>query len=294
MGCDDHFRKVPMPKKDATDGERLCTHFKKEVIDRDIWPTLRTALSATGRDEEWAIFVEEVVSTHLTGRVISAGASIAGELGGRLAIDTLEFKQRMRNVIDETTQYSLGSRKAKDRVFDLTTRAVRATFGSVAEADDRILRAEADRPFRCFLCNRKLVMVQGQDVQYLSEEDRELAVEYEHVWPRSYGGNTVYDNLALSCHGCNQRKSNFANWAMVDVQSLILGWNPSDDALQRVAGGRRFALISRKVFHLAHEASLTLKQAHLRIQSRITTKPQVRRRADTVDFFNLTCLSGDD
>ncbi len=283
-----------MAKKDATDGERLCTFLKQNVIDREIWPALQSALVATGRDEEWGTFVEEAVSTHLTGRVVTVGASIAEEMGGKAAIDTREFEHRVCNVIDETTRSSLGSRKIKDRFYALTARAVRATFGSVTEADEKILRSEADRPFRCFLCNRELVMAQGHAVQNLSKDDRELAVEYEHVWPRSYGGNTAAENLALACHGCNQRKSNFANWAMVDVQSLVLGWNPSDDALKSVAGSRRFALISRNVFRLAHEESLTLKQAHLRIQSRIAAKPKVRRLVDAADFFNLTCLSGDD
>ena len=185
-------------------------------------------------------------------------------------------------------------RERLEAVFRLVRDAVLATYGDVTKADEDFVLGQAGWPRVCFLCNRQLEMVRGDRATQLPKELRALAVEFEHIWPRSFGGNTIAANLALACHGCNQRKSNFANWAMVDVQSLVLGWNPSDDALKSIAGSRRFALISRSVFRLAHEESLTLKQAHLRIQTRIAAKPKVRRIVDAADFFNLTCLSGDD
>jgi hypothetical protein len=263
------------------------------LIDDDVWPGLILALAATGRDTEWTLFVQEVVSTQLTGRLTTAGRSIADDLGGRAFVSTLQFEQRMRDLIQETTRHGL-AKKERDRAYDLTARAVLATYGTVTDADDRIIRREAGRLPHCFLCNRQLVMIQGDAVRDLSDDDRELAVEYEHVWPRSYGGNTFPDNLALACHGCNQRKASFANWAMVDAQSLILGWNPSDITLSKVPGWRRFALTSWKAHYLAERDSLTLKQAHRQLTRSVLSRPKVLRVVDSVDFFNLVNHGGSD
>jgi hypothetical protein len=131
-------------------------------------------------------------------------------------------------------------------------------------------------------------MVKGAAVRELSEDERQLAVEVEHVWPRSYGGNTIAENLAFACHGCNQRKENYANWAMVDSQSFILGWNPDTDDLQEVPGWRRFALTSWRAHQIAENGSLTLKQAFFRLTSVVLDRPRVMRLADAADFFNIT------
>jgi 5-methylcytosine-specific restriction endonuclease McrA len=275
-------------KKDATDGERLCTFIKKNLIDDDLWPEFSSALIATGRDKEWRLFVEEVISTQLTGRLVSSGKSIAEDLGGKKFILTLQFEQRMKSLIDETTRGGLGNRDVKARLTDLTTNAVLATYETLKAADDKLIRTEAGRVPQCFLCNRRLVMVKGAAVRELSEDERQLAVEVEHVWPRSYGGNTIAENLAFACHGCNQRKENYANWAMVDSQSFILGWNPDTDDLQEVPGWRRFALTSWRAHQIAENGSLTLKQAFFRLTSVVLDRPRVMRLADAADFFNIT------
>jgi len=275
-------------KKDITDGERLCTFIKRNLIDQDVWPDFSSALIATGRDKEWRLFVEEVVSTQLTGRLVSSGKSIAEELGGKKNISTLLFHQRIKSFIDETTRDGLGNRDVKTRLKDLTANAVLATYETLKTADEKLVRAEAGRLPQCFLCNRRLVMVQGPAVRELSEDERQLAVEVEHVWPRSYGGNTIAENLAFACHGCNQRKENYANWAMVDSQSFILGWNPDTDDLKEVPGWRRFALTSLKAHQIAENQSLTLKQAFFRLTSVVLDRPRVMRLADAADFFNIT------
>ena len=148
-----------------------------------------------------------------------------------------------------------------------------------------ILREEAGRNPRCYLCNQILIL-NIESIDKPTNDQKKLAVEYEHVWPRSFGGDTEIDNLALSCNDCNKRKANYANWAMVDVQSLILAHNPSGQSLEKIPGWRRFAILSYAAHQLASRESLGLKAAHMRLQSRIVL-PRVRRIADIADFFNL-------
>ena len=95
-----------------------------------------------------------------------------------------------------------------------------------------------------------------------------------------------------ACHSCNQHKTNFANWAMVDIQSLVLGMPDTSasgeesvpDSLRRVPGWQRFALTSRTAHSLAQRESLTLKQAYYRIRSRVLLHPKVLRPGDVPIF----------
>jgi hypothetical protein len=256
--------------------------------------TLEDALSVCGRGREWVSFLEEVVATQMVGRLVSAGTSIAEAMGGKGATSGLEFRQRLTAVTEETMQMN-PSRQVRQRLHDLTVRAVQATYGTVGEADSKIIREEAGKPPKCFLCNRVLVMIRGEAAKNLSERDRNLAVEDEHIWPRSYGGDTIADNLALACHHCNQNKESFANWAMVDIQSLVRGLPeqpgraPEDvpSAIRTIAGWHRYALASRAAYALADAESLTLKQAYYRLRSRVMLHPRVQRFDDVADFFNL-------
>ncbi|VTS08014.1 HNH endonuclease [Tuwongella immobilis] len=271
-----------MPKKDMTAGEVLCTYLKRNILDEGIWPNLTVALSSTGRGEQWVEFVEEVVATQLTGRLVTAGKSIAENLGGLATVGGLQFKQQLYDITTETMLASL-EKTAKSKLTNLVERAVLATYGNVSDADKKILRGEVGRNPRCYLCNQMLEMRLDTEP---SDEHRKRAVEYEHVWPRAFGGNTEIENLALSCHDCNQRKANFANWAMVDIQSLVLGFNPSGNALEKIPGLRRFAMLSYAAHRMASKESLSLKAAHLRLQNRVAV-PRVQRTADVADFFNL-------
>ena len=273
-----------MPKKDITAGETLCTFIKRHILDARQWSELTKSLSATGRGEQWAGFVEEVVSTQLTGRLVTAGKSIAENLGGKDMLDMFQFEQEVNAMTRETTLISIGKRE-QNKLLDLIKKAVRATYGKVSDADKQILREEFGVRPNCYLCNLPLVL-RVDAFKNPTDDQQKRAVEYEHVWPRAYGGDTTIDNLALSCNDCNQRKDCYANWSMVDIQSLVLGFNPSDQSLSRIAGWRRFAMLSYAAHKLAEKESLSLKDAHLRLQCKIAV-PRVRRPADVADFFNL-------
>ncbi len=179
-------------------------------------------LACCGRGEGWVTFMEEVVATQMTGRLVTAGVSIADSLGGSRGVDRLGFQQRLEAIVNETMDANL-TRPMRTRLFDLIIRAILVTYGNVTSADRTIIEREVGRLPKCFLCNRQLMMVRGNRVNDLSSDDRELAVEDEHIWPRSYGGDSRAGNLALACHSCNQHKANIANWAMVDIQSLVVG-----------------------------------------------------------------------
>ena len=57
---------------------------------------------------------------------------------------------------------------------------------------------------------RRLVVERGEHCcEYCRTQARYSADSFtvDHIIPRSLGGSTTADNLALCCHGCNQHKS---------------------------------------------------------------------------------------
>jgi len=268
----------------VTAGEILCTYIKRNLFDANAWSELSSSLYSTGRGEQWSEFVEEVVATQLACRFVTAGSSIAESLGGKKCVGELLFRQEMRSITTETMACSL-DRKIRARLDDLIERAVLATYGSVSDADKMLLRAEVGKRPRCYLCNSFLEL-RLDSVLFPTDEQKKRVIEYEHVWPRAFGGDTIIDNLALSCHDCNNRKASYANWSMVDIQSLVLAHNPSDESLAKIPGLRRFAMLSYAAHRIADKGSLSLKSAHLRLQHEVIT-PKLRRTTDVADFFNL-------
>ncbi|MDA1229494.1 MAG: HNH endonuclease, partial [Planctomycetota bacterium] len=109
----------------------------------------------------------------------------------------------------------------------------------------------------------------------------------DHIWPRSFGGNSTAENLLPACGECNQKhKSDFASWAMTGIQSVILGINPPPDDLRRIAGVHRFALHHRQAQILAISERLSLRDAYLRIGP--SSDPRTVNARDSAHFFNLT------
>lgn len=116
-----------MPKRDVTAGEMLCTFIKRNVLVEPLWSELELNLTSCGRGEEWVAFMEEVVATQMTGRLVTAGVCIADALGGRGGVDDLAFRQRLQRLINETMNANL-SRLISARLFDLVTRSIMATY----------------------------------------------------------------------------------------------------------------------------------------------------------------------
>ena len=50
----------------------------------------------------------------------------------------------------------------------------------------------------------------GSSLDFVNDNDN--AFTCEHIWPRSYGGDSIEENLLPSCKSCNSnKKKNFVN-----------------------------------------------------------------------------------
>jgi hypothetical protein len=57
-----------------------------------------------------------------------------------------------------------------------------------------------------------------------------LPFEVEHIWPQARGGETMEDNLALSCRSCNLYKSDYVSAVDELTQQEAKLFNPRRDA----------------------------------------------------------------
>ena len=283
-----------MAKKDATAGERLCTYIRREVLRGDLWPQVISSLTPLARGRELAAYLEEMSALHLTGPLVAGGKCISEEFGPVDQTASIEFEKTFAQFIRETTELTGARRREfEGRILRLATDSVRSARRNISPSTDKAVREFAfSRHKCCYLCGRKLIFARAEAIDDLTEEEKDLVFEAEHLWPQSYGGDSDVINLLPACHGCNRRKANFASWAMVDIQSLILGLNPSPEDLGRVSGQHRFSLLSRSACMLAEAEGLTLRDAFLKVRHGVT--PYLNNTSDVADFFNLRNIHEED
>jgi len=255
----------------VTDGERLCNFVNHRLLASVPWDTLAFALEPTGRPADLIEFYREITAVGLTGRLVSAGTSMAESV----AIDDPAFRKEFTGLLRD---YIGIPHRTIDELFRFSQRAVMAAL----EVLPKSLRTQMEifgmrsHP-HCYMCGVSLNFT-----------DREIPQSYtcEHVWPRAYGGNSIVENLLPACQSCNSiKKANFPTWVMPAIQSLLLGLSPTDNRLQEINGSFKFAIHYRAAQRLAIRERRTLKSSFLQLGP--WQDVRIRDLGDIVDAFNL-------
>jgi len=255
----------------ATDGERLCNYINHRLLGSSPWEALGLALEPTGRSRDLIDFYRQIAAVTLTGRIVSAGKSLAEKLG----IDDPALKREFTSLLRD---YVGIPSKSLDEVFRFSHRAVLGSLEPLRGAIQKQMAAWALRTHpHCYMCGVSL-----------NFQDREQLDSYtcEHVWPHAYGGNSIPENLLPACGSCNsKKKANFATWAMPAIQSLILGLLPAENRLQEIPGSFKFSIHYRVAQRLAIRKRMTLKDAFLQLGP--WEDVRIRDQDDIVDIFNI-------
>jgi hypothetical protein len=261
----------------VTAGERLAYFVETRILTRTRWDELSVSLLYTGRGEELSRFFREICIIHLTCRIVTAGTSLLKDLPdrpARVASDP-SFERDLRVFIRERLNIFP---PLQDGLLRAAVAAVRVTQQDISQSDRKALKHWAERSHRtCYMCGISLDF---------TEQDRHLKFSAEHIWPQRYGGDSVEDNLLPACGACNAgRKRDFASWAMAGVQSMILGFMPSENEYRSVEGIHKFAMHYLAAKNYAIERKTTLKQAFRDISS--WEDMRLSDEGDIGDFFNL-------
>jgi len=259
-----------------TCGEHLLYHVQISLLNSVDWNRLSAGLLSTGRAEQLTLLFREISVVNTTCRLVQAARSLRIGTGGenRRTDDPSylrDLKKLLResilipqNVVDQTMRLSVAAAQAAASSINGTTRK-------------RMLQEAKNRNTGCYLCGCELDF----DLQHPTRK-----FELEHIWPNSYGGDSDETNLLPVCHGCNQQKGNLATWGMAAIQSLILGINPSENALI-LRGEFSFAVhyfAARRL--LASNPQRSLKWAMQKLGPRLSTARTIDP-FQIADFFNL-------
>lgn len=254
----------------VTDGEKLYYFLLGKLSVN--WGRFEGELTLTGRGSEFSEFFRELLTVNLVGRIIAAGSHYCEQYSITSPVFIESFRNYFCNYLninynDIETFVRLGTVavKASNEVINQSTRT-------------RITRWSKDKSPRCYMCNAALVYNNPNHVN---------AFTLEHIWPRSYGGNSFEENLLPACSSCNNhKKKHFASWAMPSIQSLIYSPREDEKRLQEVEGAYKFALHYRHVQSNARSKNISLKRSFQEIGPWCDIR--ILDSNDICDFFNLT------
>lgn len=206
----------------------------------------------------------------LTGQVVAGGRTFRGRHGNSTPFGT-EFRSYLNDAL-------IIDKDDVNRLMRMATSAVDESNRSISNGLRQRFRrwAMTNHP-HCYLCNRLLDF---------SDEASNRAYTADHIWPQSFGGDSIEDNLLPACKECNgTHKRNFATWAMTSVQAVIYEIDPAAESLNRMPGTSRFAIHHRKVQQFAVDVRVSLKDAYQRVGP--SEDIRTLNRNEVAHFFNL-------
>jgi 5-methylcytosine-specific restriction endonuclease McrA len=263
--------------KMVSSGEHLCSLLYEEAVNPEFWLRFQNKhLIATGRPLEFRLFFQKAIALNLTRRLILAGE----EAKGQIEPSDPGFLQYLSPAIDRWGLHELNNR---GRLARLIASSVIASNHNISNTlRDRFLRRARNGQQTCFMCGQFLNC--DVDTNSFRHDD----VTLDHLWPQAYGGDSIEDNILPACRGCNTgKKQDYPSWAGCNIHTLMIGTQPSGEALKSVGGHFKFALYNRAVLHFANQERITLKSAYLRIGP-WTDTPWFIDEDELGDFFNLT------
>lgn len=258
-----------------TEGERLCALLRRKFIGPASWPDVEDGISFIGTASQWSQSFQEMLAVNLTGRIVAGGKSLADEC----AISGEDFENLFERFVGDTI--SITGRDLPE-LLRFAKRAVTAARLDISPGQAKRLKDFAFNSHpRCYMCGEMLLFAEPP-----APAPRYTVYTAEHIWPQSYGGDSIDENILPACRSCNnEKKQGFATWVMTDFQSLNLGIRPSAGALARLSGQHKFALHYKAAQRRARMRKCSLKQAFLDIGP--WTDTSIIDDDDAGHFFNL-------
>ena len=255
-----------------TAGEALYQRLREWLLRHQSEQDSHTWIATLRFSAEWSEFFEQAMAMSLTGRVVRAGRGLQ-KLHN---VDQKLFEREFRSYLNE----ELGASKDDLNVFvRMGVEGVSASQKSISNGTAKRMRVWAQEAHSyCYIC--------GCTLDFMAGAQGAEGYSLEHIWPRSFGGDSITENLLPACRACNgERKQDFATWALTSIQSVNLNMNPSVGELRRIEGPIKYALHQRAALDFAVKNSLTLKEALMKLGT--WTDVSVLDTNDVGHFFNL-------
>ncbi|WP_078031357.1 HNH endonuclease [Massilia sp. KIM] len=264
----------------VTQGEHLYVRVVDIFVNYDHALTksienFRNGSFVGNRSEEFADYFVGLYYFNLTARLVKTAKSILCDPNGN------EFTYRSSFLTFLANQCSISEgqfgRANVNLLVNLSFEAALASGQSISNSTKNIVRASVPM-LECYICGKSL---------FVNPVDARDAIEYEHVWPSSYGGDSIAANLLPACSCCNREKGAMMLWQDTWKHSLILPPYPSANDLTEINRPLKIALHRRRIFEYAVQHSLTLKDSALEIGPADFSAFAPMDLTDAADFFTI-------
>lgn len=279
--------------KPITKGEQLLHLLVTQVAELNALETgSKEWLSGIPRAQSIGRFLNGVVFLHIFGRLLQVAKAYRTkhvnneehclQLIETFLIDKLNITRATCLVFEQIAPLALDAARASSKSSHAVSR------GKKIE-----IREEFKGKFCCYSCGAPLDPYEkNKEVAHPKEPWRKIPnprySEYEHIWPHSFGGDTIVSNLAPVCLPCNDAKENSISWEWTLVQALL----PSAEMGRGILDSKhtpraiKMSLHTRAALVYACTNGTTLKDAFRTIGPR-NKDVAVIDADDTPDFFNL-------
>ncbi|MEB4633718.1 HNH endonuclease [Burkholderia contaminans] len=179
-------------------------------------------------------------------------------------------------------QASLGipRRSESDAIQRIASMALVAAADSKKKISDAVKDAVCGgrTELNCYICGAIVLR---------KTEDPDSKAEFEHLWPASFGGNSIAENLLPACPACNRAKGHMLLWQTGHVSSFVLKPQPSEEELKSISRREKIAKHTMNIYDRACRDRTSVKIAALAVGPVNMSQISQHDVEDSVDFFNF-------
>lgn len=258
-----------------TSGEVLFQFILREFYGADSLETIQAlpVLGIGGRGEAFAEYFLGASALNMLARCVKKAERVR---------DSVVDESLRHPAMVAYFQQSLGiARQGDERLDRLVGLSLQAASDSKRPIKDAVKRliSGGSQELPCYIC--------GAMSPRRSSDPEVPAVEFEHLWPSSFGGNSIVDNLLPSCSHCNRHKGSMLLWQTGHVFSFVLKPSPSADEITTIQRREKIALHMRNILSHACDEGISLKKAALSIGPVRLNSVYAVDSDDAMDFFNF-------
>ncbi len=211
----------------STPGERLAGYLRRttfaELADPALRARIRLCLLEGQRADHLLLALDDIAVLNVARRLIAGAAWARTQYG-----EGPTWESYLTDlVVNELIIDYENIRKIKDY---LRPCALAVSSDISARTRAEVLR---EHGLSCYMCGAVLA-------RNASVPGKALAT-VDHVWPRSYGGDSFFENLLPACTECNNAKASMAVWSLFRFQYLVIGPHPSAREAESVGRQARIA-----------------------------------------------------
>jgi hypothetical protein len=268
----------------STSGERLYDVLVKKFVNNtsDLHGSFLNLenLDIGRRKVDFADYYSGIFCFNLTARLIKAAKFIIEQPELEDSLHHGNMLEFLYNQL-EINPFSY-DRKYVNSLINLSLEAARTSEQNISSSTKGAVIRECKALYgnlTCYIC--------GCDVFEKNDDPENLILQYEHIWPRSYGGDSAIYNLLPACSICNNAKDCMLLWQDSHVHSFVLKPNPSLEEKTRITRPAKIAKHRQEIFKFACENKTTLKDAAFEIGPYDFQNVKFTDPDDSSDFFTF-------